>query len=33
MLDTFRTANWKRIQKELDMSGILGLFENGTLQN
>jgi len=32
-LDAFRTANWKRIQWELEMNGILGQFENNLLQN
>lgn len=32
-LDAFRTLNWKKIQRELEMSGILGQFENMSLQN
>jgi len=32
-LDAFRTANWKRIQRDLEMSGILGQFEKEVLQN
>jgi len=32
-VDAFRTANWKRIQKEFEEGGILGLFENVSLQN
>ncbi len=32
-VDAFRTGNWVRIQRELEQSGILGLFENRMVQN
>lgn len=33
LVDAFRTQNWKRIQRELEQSGILGLFENRVVQS